>query len=260
MRFLILFALAGPAFGQVTGPPALPPVDQGGERPSQATLYDGCVRAVPTEPKLAEDFARAWAAENAGGVPARQCLGMALAAQGRNSDAARAFAEAARLGERAKSPFVADLWGQAGNAALLAGDAAGAVQHFTSAIAAAGEFAPRLSAGLHVDRARAAVEAGDRALARRDLDRAMSLDPNDVTAFLLSAALARREGELARAQADVAAASTRAPSDPDVMLEQGNIAAAAGDVAAARAVWEMVVKAAPGSEAARVAADRLKGE
>jgi tetratricopeptide (TPR) repeat protein len=257
MRCLILL-LAGPALAQVAGPPSLAREDPA-DRPSQATLYDGCTRAVPSDPKLAEDFARAWAAENAGGVPARQCLGMALAAQGRHADAARAFADAARMAERTKSPFVADLWGQAGNAALLAGDAAGAVQHFTSALAVAGEFAPRLAAGLHVDRARAAVESGDRALARRDLDRAIALDPKDATAFLLSATLARRDADLARAQRDVAAASALAPADPDVMLEQGDVAAAAGDLPSARLVWERVVKAAPESDAARLAAARLRG-
>jgi tetratricopeptide (TPR) repeat protein len=257
MRCLILL-LATPAFAQVAGPPSLSPPGPM-DRPSQATLYDGCTRAVPTDPKLAEEFARAWAAENAGGVPARQCLGMALAGQGRHADAARAFSDAARLAERGKSPFVADLWGQAGNAALLAGDAAGAVQLFTSALSAAGEFAPRLAAGLHVDRARAAVEAGDRALARRDLDRAIALDPRDSTALLLSSALARRESDLARAQRDVAAASALSPADPNVMLEQGDVAAAAGDVSAARQVWERVVKAAPDSDAARLAAARLRG-
>lgn len=258
MRLLILLAVAGPAAAQTVGPPA-PGPDPAGDRPSQATLYDGCTRAVPEDPKLAEDFARAWAAENGGGVPARQCLGLALAQQGRHADAARAFAEAARMAERGKSPFVADLWGQAGNAALLAGDAGAALQHFTSAIAAAGSFAPRLLAGFHVDRARAAVEAGDPALARRDLDRAIALDPQDAVALLLSSALARRDGDLGRAQRDAAAASALAPSDPDVMLEQGDVAAAAGDMATARMVWERVVKAAPGSEAGRLAAARLKG-
>lgn len=225
--------------------------------PEMAALYEGCVKALASSPQLSEDFARAWAAERNGGIPARQCLGLALVSQQKYADGARAFVEAARLAEQLKNPLVPDLWGQAGNALLLAGDAAGAIGHFTSAIAAAGDHAPRLAAGLHLDRARAAVETGDVALARRDLDRATALNPGDPHALMLSAALARREGDLGRAQRDIAAASALAPSDPDVMFEQGNIAAASGDVATARRVWRMVTKVAPASDAAGLARARL---
>jgi Flp pilus assembly protein TadD len=224
---------------------------------ARATLYEGCVNAIASDPALSERFARAWAAEENGGIPARQCLGLALVAQNRPAEGARAFEDAARLGEQLKNPLVPDLWGQAGNALLLAGDANGALGAFTSALAAAGEFAPRLSAGLHTDRARAAVEAGDSALARRDLDRAMALEPEEPTAFLLSAALALRAGDVKRAQIEIAEASRLAPADPDVMFEQGNVAAASGDSETARRVWELVIKAAPHSEAARLARGRL---
>jgi tetratricopeptide (TPR) repeat protein len=216
------------------------------------------VNATASDPGLAERFASAWIAENAGGLPGRQCLGLAQAAQGRHADAARTFADAARAGEKTRHPLVPELWGQAGNAALLAGDPKTAINLFTSAIAAAGEFAPKRTSGLLVDRARAAVDAGDPAQARRDLDRARALAPEDPHAAMLSAALARREGDLGRAQRDIAAASAAAPADPDIMFEQANIAEAAGDPVTAKRVWEMVVRAAPGTEAARLAAARLK--
>ncbi|WP_448578379.1 tetratricopeptide repeat protein [Thermaurantiacus sp.] len=241
------------------GPPALPMPGTAGPRPDAATLYEACVTAVSEgQADLAERFARAWIAENRGGVPARQCLGLAQNAQGRHADAMRSFAEAARAGEQEKNPRVAELWGQAGNAALLAGNPAEAVTYFTSGLAAAGAFAPRLSAGLLVDRARALVEAGNLVQARRDLDRARALDPEDKTAALLSAALARREGDLGRAQREIAAASAMAPNDPDIMFEQGNIAALAGDTETARRVFEALIQSAPGSEAAKLARARLQ--
>ncbi|WP_448581430.1 tetratricopeptide repeat protein [Thermaurantiacus sp.] len=246
-RFAALLLLAGAAQAQ----------DRSSADPEMAALYAGCVNAIASNPQPSEEFARAWAAERNGGVPARQCLGLALVAQKKYADAARAFVDAAKLAEQLRNPLVADLWGQAGNALLLAGDAAAAIGHLTSAIAATGEHAPLLSSGFHLDRARAAVEAGELALARRDLDRATSLNPEDPHALMLSAALARREGDLGRAQRDIAAASARAPSDPDVMFEQGNIAAASGDLATARRVWEMVTRAAPSSDAARLARARL---
>ncbi|WP_448584867.1 hypothetical protein [Thermaurantiacus sp.] len=243
-----------------SGPPLpAPPAPAAGDPPFQRELYEACVRATASDPGLAERFATAWIAENRGGIPARHCLGLAQAAQDRHAEAARTLAEAARAGERARHPLVPELWGQAGNAALLAGDAKLAIAHFTSGLAAAGAFAPRRTAALLLDRARAGVEAGDGAQARRDLDRAMALAPEDPHAAMLSAALARRSGDLARAQRDIATASRLAPSDPDVMFEQGNVAAAAGDEATARRVWDMVTKAAPGTEAARLAAERLKG-
>lgn len=251
IRPALLLALAAAAPAPAQAP------ERTSADPEMAALYEGCVNAIGSDPQLSEQFARAWAAERNGGVPARQCLGIALVAQKRYADGARALAEAARLAEQLKNPLVPDLWGQAGNALLLAGDPAGALAHFTSAIAAAGSFAPRLAGGLHLDRARAAAETGDLALARRDLDRAMALVPDDPFGFMLSAALARRQGDLGRAQRDIATASALAPSDPDVMFEQGNIAAAAGDRAAARRVWEMVVKAAPASDAAALARKRL---
>ncbi|MFQ3665743.1 MAG: hypothetical protein SNJ79_06885, partial [Sphingomonadaceae bacterium] len=75
----------------------------------RAALYEGCVNAVASDPGLSERFARAWAAERNGGIPARQCLGLALVAQNRPAEAARAFADAARLGEQLKNPLVPDL-------------------------------------------------------------------------------------------------------------------------------------------------------
>lgn len=253
LSLLLLLAQAA-----TVGPPAPAGAQPGNPRPDAATLYEACVTAAQgSDPALAERFARAWIAENAGGVPARQCLGLAQSAQGRDADAERSFVDAARVAEREKNPLVPDLWGQAGNAALLAGRPADAVQHFTSGLAAAGDFAPRLSAGLLADRARALVETGALPQARRDLDSARALAPGDATVALLSAALARREGNLARAQRDIAEASAISPEDPDVMFEQGNIAAAAGDEQAARRVFEALVRAYPGSEAARLAAARL---
>lgn len=254
----MLIALLLAMQGQM-GPPALPAPGAMGPRPDQKTLYEACIAAAQGgEAELAEKFARAWIAENNGGLPGRQCLGVAQVELGRTAEAARTLAEAARLAEVAKSPMVPDLWGQAGNAALLAGDARTARDHLSSAITAAGPHAPKLTAGLLADRARALVELGELAGARADLDRALALVPGDVTALLLSAALAQRQRDIGRAQRDIAAASALAPSDPDVMFEQGNVAAAAGDLSTARAVWQAVIRAAPGSDAAALSRRKLE--
>ena len=87
---------------------------------------------------------------------------------------------------------------------------------------------------------------------------ALKLVPADPLAWLLSATLARRTGDLARAQADIGEAMKRAPDDAAVALEAGNIAILSGAEAAARTAWAAAIKASPDSPAGKAAADALK--
>lgn len=219
--------------------------------------YDGCVRAIPTDAAKAEQFALEWQGMG-GGLPARHCQALAQLHRGQFAAAASTLVKAAQIAEAEKSPLAADFWGQAGNAAMLAGDSRGAIGHFTTAITQAGEFAPLRTANLLVDRARANTELGNIPAARADIDKALTLNRDDPIAWMLSAALARRENNMARATQEISRASTLAPSDPDIMFEQGNIAAANGDMEAARKVWAMTVKAAPGTPAAELAGKALQ--
>lgn len=218
--------------------------------------YAGCVNAVSVDAAKVEAYATEWQALG-GGLPARHCLALAQTAQGRHAAAAQTLARAAELAERLQSPMVVDFWGQAGNAALLAGDSTGAIRYFNSAIAEAEEGDATVLAGLLIDRARARVDAGALAEARADLDRAQKLDEADAQIWLLSAALARRMADLDRAQQDIARAASLASEDADVLLEQGQIAAAMGDVEAARQYWQQAERANPDSEAARLAREAL---
>jgi tetratricopeptide (TPR) repeat protein len=245
--FLLLALLATAARSQEPYDPKL-----------DSKRYEGCVNAIPTDAAAAESFALQWQSLG-GGLPARHCQALAQLERGNAAGAAQTLAKAAQAAEISKSPQAADFWGQAGNAAMLAGDAKGAVQHFNSGIVAAGEFAPLRTANLLIDRARAHVELGTLAVARADLDRATGLAPNEPDGWLLSAALARRQADLPRARADIARAAALAATDPNVQFEQGSIAAAAGDTAEARRLWEQLVKTAPASDAARLASAALSG-
>jgi tetratricopeptide (TPR) repeat protein len=251
MKHALLAALliAAPTLAQVSG----------GYDPSlDRKRYDGCVRAIPTDARKAEQFAVEWQGMG-GGLPARHCQALAQLQQQQFIAAASTLSKAAQVAEAEKSPLVADFWAQAGNAAFLGGDSKGAVQYFTTALTAAGEFAPQRSASILIDRARAYTDLNNLPFARSDLDRAIALNKQDATAWMLSAALARRQGDMARASTEISRASTLEPSNPDIMFEQGNIAAANKDEATARKVWEMTVKAAPGSQAAELAAKALAG-
>lgn len=221
---------------------------------SEAQRYHDCLALVRQKPADGETAANAWRLAG-GGARARQCLGLAYVAEGRYPAAATAFENGARLAETAHEPVAADLWAQAGNAALLAGDNASADAWLGAALVATRE--PGKRGAILVDRAHAAVALGKPARARGDLDEAVKLTPDDPDAWLLSATLARRDKQLKRAETDIAEAAKRAPNDPDVLLEQGNIAGLAGRADEAKARWRAAVKADPKSEAGISAAKAL---
>jgi Tfp pilus assembly protein PilF len=216
-------------------------------RVSDQQRYRDCIAIVREKATDGEQAANAWILAN-GGQRARQCLGMAYVAQARFAAAATAFQNAARAAESVRDPSVPDLWAQAGNAALLGGDNAGAETSLSSALAVTTEPAKR--AALLTDRARAATALGKLPAARADLDAALKLTPADADAWLLSAALARRENHLKRAETDIAQAAKLAPKDAEILVEQGNIAGLAGRFEEAKAHWRAALAAEPQSDAA----------
>lgn len=131
--------------------------------------------------------------------------------------------------------MTAALWGQAGNAALLAGHAEPARADLTAALTAAPAAPAETRAGWLIDRARAAVALKDLAAARVDLDKAVALSPRDATALTLSAALAARQGDGARARREILEARRLAPADPLVAAEAKRIGVAAIDSPSGRA-------------------------
>lgn len=219
------------------------------------TRFERCAALATTTPVAALAEAGEWRLAG-GGVLARQCEGLAYATQKRWAPAATAFEAAARAAENATDGRAANLWVQAGNAAMLGNDAGKARASFDAAIAR-GVIAGADLGEVHLDRARARFALADKAGARDDLDAALKLVPADPLAWLLSATLARQSGDLARATTDIAQASTRSPDDAGVALEAGNIALLSGSNGAARTAWEAAVRNAPTSAAGKAAAEAL---
>lgn len=218
--------------------------------------YQACVALAQQDPARAEAEAIAFQGAG-GGIPARHCRALAQLAGGKPAAAADTLAEAAEAADASRNAFAADLWAQAGNAAFLAERNEEAARYLTNAIAGAGPYSPLRLASFHIDRARVRAELGQLAEARADLDQAIRLSPDDPAAWMLSAALARRQGDLGRAAADIERATARAGGDPDVLFEAGNVAAAGGDMENARRLWEMVQRLGPGTDAARLAGEAL---
>jgi tetratricopeptide (TPR) repeat protein len=217
--------------------------------------YRQCTDQIRVNAEFAVAGANSWLAQG-GGLAARQCLGLALIALDRWEPAATAFEQAAREAESANDPRRADLWAQAGNAWVAAGEGRKALAALDAALLSP-NLTDELRGEVHLDRARARVALDDNQGARTEIDRATQLVPNDPLAWYLSAALARRVNDLPRAAADIARARQLAPDSPDIVLLAGTIAGLTGNMVEAERLYRQVAQQAPDSDAGRQAAASL---
>ncbi|MET0364288.1 MAG: tetratricopeptide repeat protein [Sphingobium sp.] len=223
--------------------------------PAIDPALEDCVDLARRDSTAAIARARSWIARSNGPSP-QQCLGFAQAQGQHWSDALAAFREGARLAGP-DGAVAARLWAQAGNAALLGGDMAGAVAALDNALAGTALPDGLARGEAYLDRARAHVALKDEKAARSDLDNALRLAPQDPLAWLLSATLARRMGDLTLAKQHIGEAVSRAPDDASVALEQGVIAALSVDDVAARAAFQRARKLGAGSPVETAAAAYL---
>jgi tetratricopeptide (TPR) repeat protein len=188
-----------------------------------AARFDRCAALVKSDAAKGVAEAEQWQRAG-GGLPARLCLGLGYVEQERWAPAEIVFTQAATEAEIQRDGRAASLWVQAANAALAGDDPARARASLDRALAL-----PVLTGALrgeaHLDRARAAVALGDLASARKDLDEAVVMVPTDPLAWLLSATLARRQGDAARATKDIACARRLDPTAPAIVEEEARIAA-----------------------------------
>ncbi len=215
-----------------------------------------CIALTQSDPAAARAEAGRW--RIAGGrFFARECAGLAFAAEKAWQSAAGEFEEAAREAQLAKDIHAATYWAQAGNAWLAAADPAKARAALDSALTA-GTLTGLALGEAQLDHARALVATGDLESARTDIDLALTNAEDDPLAWLLSATLARREANPARAKKDIGEALKRSADDASVQLEAGNIAAMAGDEEGARAAWGQAARLAPDTPVGRSAVTALR--
>jgi tetratricopeptide (TPR) repeat protein len=213
-----------------------------------------CLDLARKDAASAVTEASLWAQQK-GGYLAKACHGFALASDFKFDLAIPVLTEAAQGAEERKDPRAARFWAQAGNAAIANEQPADALTALDKALPLATANAEK--ADIEVDRARAlvALTRNDEAVAA--LANARTLGPENGTAWLLSATLARRLGKLPDALTYIQTAAPLLPRDPAVALEAGNIAIAAGDEAAARKQWEQAIAIAPTSRQANTAQAQL---
>jgi tetratricopeptide (TPR) repeat protein len=246
---LLLFTLsvAAPGWAQSLDPLA--------KTPDHLGRYGACMSLARKEPLKALPIAEKWMAEG-GGLGARHCVAVAMFESGKPIQAATQFEAIARDMGQERPGLRAELWAQAGQAWMDAGQAENA--------AAAQSRAIELKTGdpeLWVDRglSYAAMRAWPRAIS--DFDRALALRANNVETLVLRAAAWRNAGDPARALADAERALKIAPDHSEALLERGFAALVRGDKSVASADFTKVLRLVPpGSEAARRAEAGLRGE
>jgi tetratricopeptide (TPR) repeat protein len=251
-----------PRGGQVPGIPEelrnRPPRDATASAPPTPApppaKLSACLASVSSGPASAIETASDWLGSASGieRAQAGHCLGVAQAESGDWQAAAASFTAARASVPAGNTTYRARLGALGGAAALAAGAPAEALALLDAARNEAGK-AGALAGEIAVDRARALVALNRPAEAALALGEARAANPGDGQAWLLSATLSRRQGDLAGAQSQIERAAALAPQDPAVGLEAGVIAALAGKEATARLSFESVIALAPESEQAAAA-------
>jgi tetratricopeptide (TPR) repeat protein len=216
-------------------------------RVAPALLTD-CLALIRADPAAALEFvaARRPGAQGLAAAHLDHCRGVALAATGAYAEAAEAFIAAREAVGADQATYRARLGAMAGNAALAAGDPEGALGALDQATADAGGKGS-LAGEIALDSARALVALGQTDEAAGALAAARDALPYDAQAWLLSATLARRTGDLTTAQAQIQRAAEIDPRNRQIGLEAGVIAMLAGREEAARKSWQSVIDASPES-------------
>jgi tetratricopeptide (TPR) repeat protein len=219
---------------------------------SDSAHYRTCLAAASGgNPAFALGDAEAWT-KSGGGIPARHCAALALVGLKRYAEAGTRLDKIARDRAVPDVGFRAELFDQAGNAWLLAGDGAKALQSFSAALTLSAE-----DADLFADLARAQAMRKDWHEVDLDLNAALQLQPRRIDLLVLRASARRALKRYADARGDIVAALKLKPNDPNTLVESGLLRRQVGDIGGARRDFEAVLKAAPTSEAARGAKESL---
>ena len=223
--------------------------------PDHLLRYTECMKLARKEPLKALPAAEKWNAEG-GGLGARHCVAVAMFQAGKYLQAAAQFESIARDMGLERPGLRAELWAQAGQAWIEAGQADKASQAQTRAIELKGS-----DPDLWIDRglSNAAMLAWPRAIS--DFDQALRLRPDDVEILVLRAAAWRNARNTNQALVDAGRALRIAPDHTEALLERGFANLAGGDRARANDDFNRVLRIVPpSSDSARRAEAGLRGE
>jgi tetratricopeptide (TPR) repeat protein len=205
---------------------------------------------LSADPAGANAFAEAWEATG-GGDGARHCLALSQVALG-NAEAGATLLEKLASLSRAPALARAAVFGQAGQAWLMAGDATRAFAAATLALTLSPDDADFL-----IDRSIAAATLERYKDSIADLDHALSIDPKRDDALVFRGAAYRHLNQMDRAQDDIDHALLLDPENPDALLERGILRQRQSNPDGARADWERAIALAPDTATADLAQQNL---
>ena len=233
--------------------------------------YAACIAMTTKSPDKAIDLALEWQTED-GGVPARHCEALGLIQLKEYAEAAARLIGLAddmrvgrgmpvRAGKRmaANAGLLADMYSQAANAWLLAGEVIRAEDAITLALSLVSGDSPQ-GRELLVDRARIAAADHDFGLALTDLETVLKADPNRTDILILIASAARGIGQYSRAEDALSAYRHSYPESSAALLELGNLRHAQGLPGDARKAWLELLRDfsdGPDADAARANLEKL---
>lgn len=284
MLLLALLLQAGPLVSPGAAPainPAELPRPTGSRRDAQTqqaqppeettiTQLEACLMSINSDTEATLPVAEKWwkTAKVTQRAEAGECYGEALAGDEQWAEADKIFLAAREFA--AADDFIrrARLAAMAGNALMADTDVETVFQSLEKALSnldLAAADAVRsgqnpLIAEIQMDRARVLLHLkrlSNAVHAIKEAETALSIArstaPNNPEVWLLSATLARREGQLQQAQTYIERAADLLPIDPRIGLEAGVIAMRDGREASAIKSWESVIAVDPDGDAGHMA-------
>lgn len=195
---------------------AAPPTSPNEER------FSRCVAQIDASADRAYEEAMAWASEGHA-INAYRCAALALIALNRPEEGAQRLESLAVAVNPAQSGLRAELLSQAGNAWLMARDAARARSALSRAIATLEGGDPAQLPDLLIDRARAYAMEQDWRHAEEDLSRSLDIRPHVALALRLRATARMHQSAFDLAEADAVEATQIEPANVDNFLVLGHV-------------------------------------
>ncbi len=214
--------------------------------------YQACMVLVERDPTGALDSAVAWEKEG-GGDAARHCKALALIRTGDVEGGALELERVAEAMPQVKAPLAAQLFAQAGQAWIRAGNPQRALYAQNQGL----KLNPN-DVDLLVDRAMNYGSAGMYFEALDDLNAAIDLSPKAPDIYAMRAAAYRQLENPDLAEDNVEQALKLSPSHPGALLERGYLRRAAGVVVGARSDWLTVIQVMPGTDIANEAQKNIE--
>ncbi len=208
------------------------------------------------DPQAAIAEGARWLLED-GGIEAELCVGVGYEGAGQWAEAEQAYLRAAALAETQDDARRPAILASAARMALARGEAEEAKTRFDQVLSEDG-FGDAVRGGVLMDRARAHMMLGDGNAAQLDLVAAQALLPNAPAVWLLSATLARRQGNLDTAGDFIDRALELDRTDPATLLEAGNIAIRMNAVGVARQAWGQAAQNDPEGQAGQAATRNIE--